>query len=582
MEPPTAGKPDAIGVVVIHGVMPQPRYAIQDLAARNLCEALQKDVHWGGCGKWTSRVINLKDDGVAQTLIPDPTISRVQVGDAAPPPQTPYFDVIESYWSPLDKGKTTFASVSSWMLQTIFVPLNTTARYASPTGKTCYDFGLIIGGMAVVVVLLAAAFVCATTALNGLILKAGTCTPTCPTVWQILTNPIALAEVFSWWTLGVLAIAAVGAFLIAQAVKAALSAIGQKSELQLHAAQRSNRWRFIGITFLAGALLLALSTWLPILAHGAAGGWLPLWFVVAALLVVGGKTLAQSWIVNFFGDVQIYTTRNQNSDFFAMRETILECVSKTIIDACSANANEGQGYDRVFVLAHSLGSTIAMDALIRFSEATEQAPELRSALRRVRGFVTFGTSLEKTKYFFDVNNPSPSLALEQWNDDLYGALFTPDVRELQKPDAGAEGIFWLNDWYFKDAVGNAIDSYRSFLRPGTPLSEAPRARASVVAAAREEGSGDIVCPVVALNQEGSKGFIFPEIIPHSEYLSDPWFWASDGPHIGVLEVLASSCQVVWPRLGRVPAPAYTRVAAGRFEQANTDLMRRFADHYTVR
>ena len=36
--------------------------------------------------------------------------------------------------------------------------------------------------------------------------------------------------------------------------------------------------------------------------------------------------------------------------------------------------------------------------------------------------------------------------------------------------------------------------YRSFLRPGTPLSEAPRARAAVVAAAREEGGGDIICP----------------------------------------------------------------------------------------
>ena len=153
-----------------------------------------------------------------------------------------------------------------------------------------------------------------------------------------------------------------------------------------------------------------------------------LWFVLAVLLVVAGKTLAQSWIVNFFGDVQIYTTRNENSGFFAMREAILECVSKTIIDACSTTANEGRGYERVFVLAHSLGSTIAMDALIRFSEAAEQAPELKAALRRVRGFVTFGTSLEKTKYFFDVNNPSPSLALEQWNDDLYGALFTPDVR----------------------------------------------------------------------------------------------------------------------------------------------------------
>jgi hypothetical protein len=575
-------RPVAIGVVVIHGVMPQPRYGIQDLAARNLRLALKKDVQWGACGDWTSRVTNLKDQGVAQTLIPDPTISRVQIGDAeAPPPQTPYFDVIESYWSPLDKGKTTFALVSSWILQTLFVPLNTTARYASPAVKTFYDFGLIVGGVAVVVALLIGAFVCAMTALNGLILKAGTCVSVCPTVWEILTDPVSLTQVFSWWTLGVLAIAAIGAFLIAQAVKAGLSAIGQKSELQLHAAQRSDRWWLILIAFLVGALLLTASALVPILPQGAAGGWLPLWFVVAALLVVGAKTLAQSWVVNFFGDVQIYTTRNENSEFFAMREAILECVAKTIVDACCDAANEGKGYDRVFVLAHSLGSTIAMDALLRFFEATEQAPELKAALRRMRGFVTFGTSLEKTRYFFDVNDPSPSLALEQWNDDLYGALFTPDVRELHEPNDSAEGIFWLNDWYFTDAVCNAIDSYRSFLRPGTSLSEAPRARAAVVAAARKQGVGDIVCPIVALNQQGSKGFVFPEIIPHSAYLEDPWFWASEGSHIGVLDVLASSCPAVWPRFTKVAEPSYERVEAGRFQRADTDLMRRFADHYKL-
>src|SRR6202034_726467 len=158
------GKPDAIGVVVIHGVMPRPRYGIQDLAARNLCLALEKDAHWSACGGWTSRVTNLKDPDVVQTLIPDPTISRVQVGDdEAPPLPTPFFDVIESYWSRLDKGKTTFASVSSWILQTLFVPLNTTARYAAPAVKTCYDFGLVVGGIALVVALLVGAFICATT-----------------------------------------------------------------------------------------------------------------------------------------------------------------------------------------------------------------------------------------------------------------------------------------------------------------------------------------------------------------------------------------------------------------------------------
>ncbi len=578
-EPAPTQSVNAIGLVVIHGVTPQARYDIQDFAASNLRVALEGDEYWKTRGRWTSRVINLADPEVAKTLTPDPTVSRVQIGEGDPPPDAPYFDVIESYWSPLDKGKAEFGSVVSWLLRTVFVPLNTSARYASPRGKTVYDFTLVLGGIAIVAAFLLASLYFTFRAWDRLVLAATGCLPTdCPNAWTILAQPTQLGHVFSWWTLSILAGATIGAFLIAQAIKAALSAFGQRAQLARHEAQRLDRCAAIVVVGVLGALLVLGAAFLPVSENGGAGGWVAVWFVIAALCFVAGRTVAQSWIVNFFGDVQVYTTRNENSEFYAIREQILARVLGTVAGACSDSANGGRGYDRVYVLAHSLGSTISMDALIRYFELCEQAAGLKPAFQKLRGFITFGTSLEKTKYFFDVANPSPSLAVEQWNGDLYGALFTPDVTELRKANGAAKGIFWANYWYFKDAVSNRIDSYRSFVPPGTPVSEACERRAAVFAKAKDEGGGYIVPAVVAHDERGSKGFVFPEIIPHGEYLRDPWFWATDGDHLGVLDVVAGHCAGA-PQRDFYAAKPFD--GSARFERVNARTAGAYPDRYVV-
>lgn len=580
----------AIGVVVIHGVTPQVRYGIQDFAAGNLCDALKADDHWGRRGAWTFDPINVKDDGVVKSGMPDPTISRVACSPTVEAQQdgksatgdTPYFDVIEAYWSPLDKGRTNFSSVAAWILRSIFVPLNTSAHYAAQAGKTLYDFTLVVGGIVLVLALIAGMLWSAYRSLTLLMLAASTCTPKCESAWDLLTNLPQLPHVFTWWTLMVLAIAAIGAFLSTQALKATIAMVVQRDARKRHVGESANRELLIALVWIAGILLLVASAMIPLNQNGSAGRALPGWFVLSALCFEGARTLAQSWIVNFFGDVQIYASRDENSDFYALRELILERVSGTIFNACAKEANAGNGYDRVYVLAHSLGSTIAMDALIRFSNACEQAPALRSAFAKIRGFVTFGSPLEKTKYFFDVTDPSPSEAREQWDGDLYGTLFTPDVGILEKPNGAQQGIFWGNYWYFLDAIANAMESYRSYVSPGTPLSEANGRRADVVKAARAQGKSYIIPALVARNEEGSKGFVFPEIIPHSEYLRDPWFWQSSDAHLGVLDIVAGHRVTGARGLRGVVDPKYTKVPGGRFEDAKTESkLRYYGDCYEL-
>jgi pimeloyl-ACP methyl ester carboxylesterase len=520
-----------VGVVVVHGVQPHPRYEIQDLCAQQLATALAADPFWSTVahGKpWVFSVLDPEDTDVAKTCQPLPTISRVRVdGNNPQAPADPYFDIIEAYWSPLDKGKATFAGILAWLLQTIFVPLNTTARYMSSRGKTLFDVGLVVLGILAVVGGLLGALFLAVLSLEQLTSS----NDFSATLWKVLDEKTLLAA-FTPAKLAVLAFGLAGAYLAVQAMKAGLGALGQLSELTgRHRAQGVARLRLIVITLLVGAAMLIAMAYVP--AFGPVSGWVAVWFVLAAGAFVGGRTVAQSFFVNFFADVQIYTTRDENVTFNAMRDEILDLVTRTIVTTAGDGANRGQGYDRVYVLGHSLGSTIALDALLRFHAMVKQDPgnvALRRSFERIRGFVTFGSPLEKTKYFFDVLHPSPSLSFEQWRSDAYGPLFSADARVLDPPAPGPHPMFWVNYWYPKDPVCNELSSYRSFVPAGGSSARGHHLRAAFARRppAIPTGSTAIGRPV-SWNERGSRGFVYPGIVPHGEYLLDPWFWHTENP-----------------------------------------------------
>ena len=538
----------SVGIVVVHGVIPHPRYEIQDACAANLSAALNDDPEWKTYGTWVASILNPEVPKIEDTLHPLPTVGRVRLsGDDANAPQLPHFDVMEAYWSPLDKGKATFTGVVSWLLRTVFVPLNTTARFLSRRDKTTYDVTFVALGILVVVSLLAGALAATITALNHLLLKAGSSgAESTKSAWQLVLDPSKIGSVFSWRVLAVLALGLAGAYLIAQAGKGILAMAGQRNQLKQHPVQRADRWRLIIMVAVAGLSMLALAGLLPVNAGNPLGLW-ACWFVIAALCFEVGRTVAKSFIVNFFADVQIYTTRDENSEYYAMRDSILDVVTQAIVHACSDAANNGKGYDRVFVLGHSLGSTICLDALMRFANLCEQEPAsqrtLKKSLRRLRGFVTFGSPLEKTKYFFDVTNPSPSAAMHQWRNDAYGRLFTMDAHELDASNAAAKGIFWGNYWYFKDAIANEMRSYRSFVGPGALLSHGHHLRHMIRRYYPRLNVPDgyvVVGRRVSRNERGHQGLTFPDILPHGKYLGDGWFWKTDAvkKHLGVLDIVA--------------------------------------------
>ncbi len=216
---------------------------------------------------------------------------------------------------------------------------------------------------------------------------------------------------------------------------------------------------------------------------------------------------------------RIYTTHDNNSTYFSIRQQIIATVVSaltnvlnTVVDPHAARLEPY--YDRIHIFGHSLGSTIAMDALIRLRQMLEEGSAADQQWRRIRSFTTFGTALEKTRFFFDVRQPTISAAADQWENDAYGALFTDEVQALQAPDNQA-GIYWSNLWYFRDIVANAIVSYESDVQAGPSAMQF---------AWRGTVQPRPIC----------KNYQLPHNRPrlswvHSDYLSDPLFWQNVGP-----------------------------------------------------
>ncbi len=522
-----------IGIVAIHGVIPQVRYGFQDQVAEQLRSALdtyeKTSDEWRTCIVFPSKptgaaappltyppVAPTSHAGSSQSTPPTtdpsnpPTVTRVyRAGESNPDnPNSDYFDVIEAYWSPIDKGKTTAFRVLNWLLTTVFLPLNDTARFMARRNKIRWDIGYLLVALASGSACFALCIAIAGWALENSRLPAegGLKVLGAPFLFLGSLTPIEYAGMIA---------GLVGGYLAAQTIRAVYSLYANSSIRRADGKQlRSRRWAItlLGLSSLSG---MCICGWLI----GPQG----LGLALTVLLFQAGRALLLWFLQNFFGDVEIYTTRDENSDFFSLREQILDLVNRTITYAVQQSPG-CKPYERVHVLAHSLGSTIALDALMRIYNAQKTGAVTPEAWSRIRSFITFGSSLEKTKYFFNAWSPTQSQSYQEWQDDLYGPLFTADPGALT---AGiqTQGIFWLNCSYFTDFVSNEIASYRSYLLPGESPSQKYQNRKDAQEHAIK--TGDVVAGrLVAANRTRRGDFSIKHLVTHGDYLGDQrWFWA---------------------------------------------------------
>ena len=496
-------KVERVAIVAVHGVDSHPRYEFQDQVAGDLCARLNEREHKKA---WTIEVINPRGVLPAGQDDPLPTTTRVlHGGDDAMEPKQTFYDVIEAYWSPIDKGATNWLSVLMWILNSVFAPFNTTARVEAPFAKQFFDYGFIGGALIVAFVLFGVSITAVWLASIQVLTITGLMTHS--SVGEAITvlNANASApggariKIVVWLLVGV-----AGAFLVGQAVAAIVKTWLQRKALRKNPAAIWHRALAIGIlVVIGGALIYAMAV-----AKFPKGsmGWPGVGLLIGIFLAFQiGYALLIDFIVGFFGDVQIYTTRDENNArFYGLRDEIMDTAVTAIMRAVTPERNGGYDYDRVIVLSHSLGGTIATDAITRLVQGSEQGAISAAALAKVRAFAMLGSSLEKTRYFFNVAGSTPSVSYEAWRGKAFEKIFGKNESLLRATSESK--IFCVNYWYFQDPICNEIRSYEDECR----------------------------------NEKGSRHVTLLHPLIHSDYLDDPWVWFSskDGSHLGLLDIIA--------------------------------------------
>lgn len=418
---------------------------------------------------------------------------RVECKDAkgAAVVSEPSVDVFEGYWSPIDKEQTNPLRVLSWLLASTFVPLSNVKIPAS-VFKLAWDLSytslaLFLGVVAPIIIISSAV-----RAYHA----------------YVTMIPNDFKGLF---------IAAVGAYLVAQAVARLWPVVTRRAALSL--------WSSIilGLLMLVGLGLLAWPTReaesLPFFVSLTGPR---VWLLGSAIALRFMLSFAKDFLVDAVGDIEIYTTHDENARFYQFREQIIQTVGGVVFHVLQSNDASGKPlYDKVFLVGHSLGGTVLMDVIIALHELVEEERISIESWRRIQGFVTFGTALEKTRFFFDARNENLSETLIRWRKDVYGHLFTADPSVLgtpPDPSLRPNGIYWSNFWYFTDVVANEIVSYTSRRQPGEDLTGL---------ATRADHP---ICVNVRLRMPRT-------LWPHSYYLSDESFWHT-GAYLGATAIVA--------------------------------------------
>ena len=171
--------------------------------------------------------------------------------------------------------------------------------------------------------------------------------------------------------------------------------------------------------------------------------------LLATLLSAAGVT---GFLQEYLGDVQFWTTYEETSVKFRKRREILDTVGETLIHILADPRCE-----RVVVVSHSLGTTIAFDTLLelaRRNRAANPASPIDGpiALGKIRHLITFGSPIDKVHYFFE----SYSGKYHRYNrvvEELRG-----DIGTLPFSRKGWPLVHWINFWDQADIVSAPLFS----------------------------------------------------------------------------------------------------------------------------
>lgn len=171
-------------------------------------------------------------------------------------------------------------------------------------------------------------------------------------------------------------------------------------------------------------------------------------------------------IANIAGDVTIYNSFDPKSKFFLIRKKILENSLNFVLEV-----NENDIYDKLILAGHSLGSEIAYDTINRFSylgqTIKKNDKQFQKLLSVLKGFVTFGSPLDKIAFFIQQKvkkeNYLWSQMLSNYRCFRLQKLSTyPKIKlHSETSDDFLSQVVWRNYHDEKDYVSGSLDYYNS-------------------------------------------------------------------------------------------------------------------------
>jgi hypothetical protein len=166
-----------------------------------------------------------------------------------------------------------------------------------------------------------------------------------------------------------------------------------------------------------------------------------------AMLVGIGK-----FLTDYLGDVEAWATYEETDIKYTARHKVLDQSLEVLTHVLSDPACE-----RVTVVAHSLGASVAHDALLALTRRNRAfKPDDPIAgpvpMNKIEHFVTMGSPIDKIEYFFE-SYSSPSHRYKRVVEALRGDIGAPPFTRNRHPH-----IHWINFWDQGDAISGGLHS----------------------------------------------------------------------------------------------------------------------------
>ena len=165
---------------------------------------------------------------------------------------------------------------------------------------------------------------------------------------------------------------------------------------------------------------------------------------------------------DYVGDIKQFVMYEEVEPLHARRVKVLENARKTLRHVLLDPACE-----RIVVVAHSLGTAVALDAILSLrgeNEITQPKEDKNKVmegplpLHRIAYFITCGSPVDKINYFFATIR-SPTRLFESMVEELKG-----DIGSIPFSKSGRQPhIHWVNFWDRGDPISGPIETVASYI-----------------------------------------------------------------------------------------------------------------------